>query len=169
MKQKLIITIIALVIIVGTIVWYTSSHKAVAPETAPGTSQNSGSNDEVTGDVPGDSPENNPTIPTSATIAASTQVPGDSVTIDNAFLEKPGFISIHEVTSTGQAGVVIGSSNYLSVGPKQDLEVKAPIKAGAKYIAMLRTDNGDKKFNAATDEPVLNNNIVLMTMFSVSQ
>ena len=168
MKQKVIIAIVAAIIIAGGIYLYVQNHKAVAPVvTDTNTSQNS--EDLAPGDVPGDSPESNPTIPTSDTIAVSTQIPGDSVTIDNVFLSKPGFVTIHEVTSKGMAGNIVGTSGLLGVGAKQDLEVRAAIKPGAKYIAMVRMDNGDKKFNAQQDEAVMKNNTPLMIMFSVSQ
>ena len=166
MKQKVIIAIIAAVIIAGGIYLYVKDRKAVAPvidETAQS------SEELAPGDVPGDTPESNPTVPTSDTIAVSTQIPGDSVTIDNVFLSKPGFVTIHEVTTKGQAGNIVGTSGLLGVGAKQDLEVRAAIKPGAKYIAMVRMDNGDKKFNAQQDEAVMKNNTALMIMFSVSQ
>lgn len=123
------------------------------------------SNINVNGDVQNDTTTENPTIPTSDTIAVSTQVAGDSITIDNAFLEKAGFISIHEVDAKGNAGAVVGVTNLLGVGAKQDLEIKAPVKAGAKYIAMLRMDDGDKKFDVK-DLAVTKNKIAVMTMFS---
>lgn len=169
MKQKVIIAIIAILIIVGAVIWYVSSNKAVAPETNTNTAQNTDGTPLAPGDVPGDAPETNPTIPTSDTIAVSTQIPGSSVTIDNVFLSKPGFVSIHEVTSKGQPGAVIGNSGLLGTGAKQDLEITAPIKPGAKYIAMVRVDNGDKKFNAVQDDAVLKDALPLMILFSVSQ
>ena len=169
MKQKYVIAIIALIVIAGGVYWYISQNKAVAPETNTGTEQTDNPDANFIGDVPGDSPDNNPTIPTADTVAVSTQVTGSSVTIDNAFLEKPGFISIHEVDSKGKAGAIIGTSGLLGIGAKQDLEVKATLKAGSKYIAMLRVDDGDKKFDTAKDVAVMKNGIAVMTMFSVSQ
>lgn len=168
MKQKVIIAIVAIIVILGGIYWYMSSNKAVAPEgDSTITQDNPDAN--FKGDVPSDAQTPNPTIPTSATIAVSTQVAGDSITVDNAFLEKAGFISIHEVDSKGKAGAVIGVSGLLGSGAKQDLEIKAAVKAGSKYIAMLRQDDGDKKFDATKDAAVMKNNIDVMTMFSVSQ
>ena len=168
MNQKIIIAIVAVIVILLAVFLYVSNNKAVAPEINTNTAQNSNT-DLPPGDVPGDAPETNPTIPTSDTIAVSTQIPGDSVTIDNVFLSKPGFISIHEVNSKGQAGNIIGNSGLLNIGAKQDLEIKATLFPGAKYIAMVRVDNGDKKFNATQDEAVMKDGSSLMIMFSVSQ
>ena len=170
MNQKIIISIIAVLVIGGAIVWYVSSNKAVAPETKMDTTQNNTNQAELPpGEVPGDDPATNPTIPTSDTIAVSTQVPGSSATIDNVFLSKPGFVTIHEATSKGQPGNIVGTSGLLGVGAKQDLEINAPLKPGAKYIAMVRMDNGDKKFNAGQDTAVMKNDLPLMILFSVSK
>lgn len=169
MKQKVIIIIVVAIVILGGIYLYMRNNKAGAPENINTENLNSAEQEQdYVGDVPGDAPDTS-NMPTTATVAVSTQVPGDSVTIDNVFLEKAGFVSIHEVTSKGMAGNIIGTSGLLTAGNKQDLEIRAALKAGAKYIAMLRLDNGDKKFNAEADEPVTNNNIPIMTMFSVSQ
>lgn len=169
MKQKIIIAIIAILIIVGAVAWYVSSNKAVAPETNTNTAQNTDGTPLAPGDVPGDAPETNPTIPTSDTIAVSTQIPGDYVTIDNVFLSQPGFIDIHESTSNGQPGKSVGVSGLLGVGAKQDLEVKATIKPGAKYFAVIHVDDGDKKYNYPADAAATKNGLPLQIMFSVSQ
>lgn len=170
MKQKVIATIVALIVIVGGLYWYVSNNKAMAPEVNSNTAENTSSSDKpLTGDVPGDAPDTNPTVPTTDTIAVSTQIPGSSVTIDNVFLSKPGFVVIHEATANGKPGEIIGSSGLLGVGAKQDLEINATIKPGAKYYAMVHMDNGDKKFTAALDLPVTKDGGPVMTMFSVTQ
>lgn len=166
MKQKVILIVVAIIVIVGGIYWVMNRNKVVAPENNINTNQNTG---EITGELPKDNPDNNPTVPTSDTIAVSTQVAGNSITVDNAFLEKAGFITIHSVDSKGKPGAIIGTSGLLSVGAKQDLEINAPVKSGEKYMAMLHIDDGDKKFDAAKDLVVKKNGIELMTMFSVSQ
>ena len=150
MKQKVIIAVIAIIIILGAIIWYVSGQKAVAPENNNTVSENIDP-DLPTSEIPKDSIESNPTIPTSDTIAVSTQIPGESVTIDNVFLSKPGFVTIHEVNAKGMPGNIIGTSGLLTVGAKQDLEINANTTPGAKYIAMVRVDDGDKKFNTDQD------------------
>lgn len=166
-KQTLMLGLIAAIVVAGGVYLYMSRNQAVAPD-----SNNTDSNinlGNLNGNVPNDSNTSNPTIPTSDTIAVSTQVSGDSITVDNAFLEKAGYISIHEVDSKGKPTTVIGSSGLLGVGAKQDLEIKAMVKSGSKYIAMLRVDNGDKKFNVAQDPAVTKDGIAVMTLFDVSQ
>ncbi len=169
MKQNIIIGVIVAIVVVSGIAWYVSQNKASAPESNDNSNtETQTKEEEFVGDVVGD-PQTADYTPTSATVAVSTQVPGDSVTVDNAFLDKAGFVVIHEANATGQPGNVVGSSGLLSAGAKQDLEISAPLKAGAKYIAMLYVDNGDKKFTVTTDTPVKVNDIALMTLFSVSQ
>jgi hypothetical protein len=168
MKQKILIVILALILIISGAYLYIK-HQNQA--TAPGNTNTDVTTDfppDEPGDVPGD-PEADPQTPTSDTVAVSTQIPGTSATIDNAYLSKPGFIVIYEANTTGQPGTLVGTSGLLGTGPKQDLEIKATLKPGGKYIAMLRTDNGDKKFSAATDLAVTNKNIPVMVLFSVSQ
>ncbi len=166
MKQKVILIILVIIVIVGGLYWFMNRNKVAAPENNVNTNQ---SNSEIIGELPKDNPDNNPTVPTSDTIAVSTQVAGNSITVDNAYLEKAGFITIHSVDSKGKAGEIIGTSGLLSVGAKQDLEINVPVKAGEKYIAMLRVDDGDKKFDANKDISVTKGGINVMTMFSVSQ
>ncbi len=168
MKQKVIIAVVAIVVIFGGIYLYVSNNKAVAPETSTNVSENTNT-DLPPGDVPGDKPETNPTIPTSDTIAVSTQVPGDSVTIDNVYLSKPGFVDIHEATSNGQPGKSVGVSGLLGVGAKQDLEIKATLEAGKKYFAVIHVDNGDKKYTYPADAAAMKDGLPLQTLFSVSQ
>lgn len=168
MKQKVIIAVIAIIVILGGIYYFMSQNKVTAPETNTNTSTGS-TQDENNPNFSGDANETVPTTTSTDTIAVSTQVSGDSVIVDSAYLEKAGYISIQEVDSKGKAGAVIGVSGLLTAGAKQDLEINATLKSGAKYMAVLRTDDGDKKFDALKDLAVKKDNIDLMTMFSVSQ
>lgn len=167
MKQKhwIMLIIIAIIIGAGLFVYI---QKNYGPESDDLTVNDTNQITEPIGDVPNDANTPNP-APTTDTVAVSTQLAGDSVTIDNVFLSKAGFITIHEVDAKGKAGKIIGTSGLLSTGGKQDLEIKAMLVAGSKYIAMLREDNGDKKFTDSLDKAVTNKGIPVMTMFSVSQ
>lgn len=169
MKQKIIIALgIALVVGLGIYVYTQNRNNADTTNNLNMQNNEPQEGDVVGNEVPSD-PDEDPQTPTSDTIAVSTQTPGDSVTIDNVFLSKAGFITIHETDAKGMAGTIVGTSGLLSVGAKQDLQVAAVLKSGAKYIAMVRADNGDKKFNANQDAAILNNGVAVMIMFSVSQ
>lgn len=169
MKQKVIVIVVLVVILLIGGYWYFNGKNSANNSNGNNTNSTySQTNNTSKGDVPGDSGPN-PQTPTTDTIAVSTQVPGNSINIDNAYLSEPGFIVIHEATADGKPGNIIASSGLLGVGPIQDLEIKVTVKAGAKYFAMLHKDNGDKKFNVATDAPITANDIPIMTLFSVSQ
>ena len=173
MKQKIIIAVIAVIIIGGGIYWFVfgpgSTRFCCAPnDNTQEQTENTPQEGDVVGEVPGD-PEEDPLTPTSDTIAVSTQIAGSSVTIDNVFLSKPGFIDIHESTSNGQPGKSVGVSGYLGVGAKQDLEINAPIVAGKKYFAVVHFDNGDKKYTYPADAAAMKDNLPVQAMFSVAQ
>lgn len=168
MKQKVIIAVVVIALIAVGIYAYTRSGKDNTVNDDNQTNNANMSNeDDIIGEVPGD-PDEDPQTPTSDTIAVSTQLAGEYVTIDNAFLSKPGFIVILEAGANGQPGKAIGSSGYLSVGAKQDLEVPAKIAAGGKYYAAVYADNGDKKYTTV-DTAASKDNLPIQTMFSVSQ
>lgn len=167
MKQKIIIGIVVAIVVLGGLYLYMQNNDDA---TNQNTNQNANDPQEgdVVGDVPGD-PDEDPQTPTTDTIAVSTQIAGDSVTIDNVFLSKPGYIDIHEATSNGQPGKSVGVSGYLEVGAKQDLEVRAPIVGGAKYFAVVHVDDGDKKYDYPADAAAMRDGLPVQVMFSVSQ
>ncbi len=152
MKQKLLYGLVAAIIIAGGgYLLLNKSNKATAPEVI--SNQNS---DDLPETVPTDSPAsinaNSPVaIPSKNTLAISTQTAGSEITIDNVFLEKPGFVVIHEIKNDSPS-TVIGSSGLLQAGPGQDITFKANLKAGTTYFALLYADNGDKKFTLGTDK-----------------
>lgn len=167
MKQKIIIAIVAVLVILAGIYIYTQQDDS---QTADNNNQTNDMPQEgdIVGEVPGD-PDEDPQTPTSDTIAVSTQIAGDSVIIDNVFLSKPGFIDIHEATSAGQPGKSVGVSGYLGTGAKQDLTINAQIVAGAKYFAVVHVDDGDKKYNFPSDAAATKNGLPVQVLFSVSQ
>lgn len=168
MKQKVIIAIIAMLVIVAAVFVYTHKRNNQVTNITETNQNNEPQEGDIVGDIPGD-PKEDPLTPTSDTIAVSTQVPGNSVTIDNVYLSKPGFIDIHESTSNGQPGKSVGVSGYLGVGAKQDLEITATLAPGGKYFAVVHVDNGDKKYTYPTDAAAMSNGLPVQTMFSVSQ
>lgn len=170
MKQKIywVIGIVAVLVILLFIYKTKSSStpETTKQDTTPITNSDTTNNNSDT-DIPKD-PDNDPQTPTSETIAVSTQLPGSSITVDNAYLSQPGFIEIREATSNGAPGKSVGSSGYLTTGPKQDLIVNAKVDTSHKYYAIIVVDNGDKKFGS-TDTPALKNGLPVQTLFSVSQ
>ncbi len=155
MKQKLLYGLAAaLVIAGGGYLLLNSGNEATAPVTqntnieTPLPTDIPASTDQLNTNSSGISPN---TPPTKNTLVLSTQLAGPEITIDNVYLEQPGFIVIHEIKNDAPS-TVIGSSGWLSAGPGQDISFKANLKAGSTYFALLYQDNGDKKFNIASDK-----------------
>lgn len=155
MKQKLLYGLAAAILIAGGAYFLLNSgNKAEAP--VSGTSNNSSDVPPITevvtdeGFIPTDT--NYKTAPpTKNTLVFSTQTAGSQVIVDNVYLEKPGFIVIHEVKNDNP-GTIVGSSGWLPSGPGQDISFKSTLKSGVTYFGLLYEDNGDKKFNSATDK-----------------
>lgn len=170
MKQKIIIAIVIALLAIAGIYLYMNSQNKDSKEINNNeqTTQDQSQKDDIVGDVPMD-PKEDPLAPTTDTIAVSPQIAGSSVTIDNVFLSKPGFIDIHEATAAGEPGKSVGVSGYLGVGAKQDLEITAPIVAGKKYFAVVHYDNGDKKYTYPADAAAMKDSLPIQALFSVSQ
>ena len=90
-------------------------------------------------------------------IYVAEQMPGYSVSIQVVRIEKPGFVEIHE-DANGKPGKILGQSALLSAGESKDLppiSLSRSIKNGETIYAMLHFDNGDGKFEASNDKPVI--------------
>jgi len=90
-------------------------------------------------------------------IYVSDQIPGYSVSVQVVHLEKPGFVVIHE-DADGTPGKILGVSALLAAGETKNLSsitLSRAIKDNETIYAMLHFDNGDGKFDAANDKPVI--------------
>ncbi len=152
MKQKYIWEgIIAIILIVGLIWFFTKDHQVTAP--TYDNSQNS-ANTQTTLENPTNTTPATNQLTSNDTISVSTQPNNSkSVTIDNANLSKPGFIVIVIPGPSGKLNQVLGSSKLLTAGAKQDLEItiKDPLDSSIDYTALIYADDGDKKFNISKD------------------
>lgn len=153
-KKYYLVGVIILVVIAAIIFFTSKGNKAVAPENIDMTNQNEQSNNET--DIPEPTNETTATntLPeTTSALAVSTQIAGSEVTIDNFFLEEPGFIVIHSQSNNG-LGEILGRSGYLGAGNGQDLLISATIEAGTNYLAVIYSDDGSRTFNNE-DSPLL--------------
>ncbi len=151
MKQKKVYIIVAILIIAAlAYLFFFTGNKATAPVTTDETSNTViGENTEHPENVNGAA--QSPLAATKNTLAISTQESGSQITIDNYYLEKPGYIVIHEIKNDSP-GTVVGTSGLLKAGAGQDLTFQATLKPNTTYFALLYEDNGDKKFNLASDK-----------------
>lgn len=106
-------------------------------------------------------------------IYAAEQLPGNSVIISVARLEKPGFVVIHE-DNAGTPGNILGVSNLLQEGETRDLpaiQLSRTTEDGEDIYAMLHLDDGDGIFDAVKDLPALDSttNSPVMTTVTISK
>jgi len=99
-------------------------------------------------------------------VLVSDYTAGKTATVASVLLENPGYVMIHEDVS-GKPGAIIGTSALLPAGESSDVVVnlKRASKEGEVLYAMLHRDDGDGKFQATTDLPLMDSqgNVVVMS------
>ncbi len=122
--------------------------------------------EDVSADVPGGA---STLLVGNNAIAVFSQPAGESVATTLVILEDGGYVVLHESTN-GVPGAIIGSSEYLSAGAYDKLEVSfdTPQENGQEVIAMLHRDNGDQVFNAGDDAAVVENGGPIFTVFQLN-
>ena len=96
------------------------------------------------------------------------QYPGNVVYLTSVQLSSPGWVVIH-ADNQGQPGEIIGSTYFdKGINPGKITLTKSMIDGGT-YYAMIHSDDGDKKFNAAKDLPIKNSaGSIIMQIFHAS-
>ncbi len=90
-------------------------------------------------------------------IYAAEQLPSQTVSVALVRLANPGFVVIHE-DNGGAPGQILGQSAVLSVGEIKNLSpitLSRSTKDGETLYVVLHSDDGDGRFNATKDKPVL--------------
>lgn len=126
MQNNIIIGVLVVTVIVG-VFWYTNK----------GTSMEEALNNSVD-------------------IAITPQNVTQSVFIDRVVLDKPGFVSVREVTD-GKIGQILEISDYLESGEYRNIviEIGESPQDGTDLIVILHQDNGDFGFNPSQDKIVV--------------
>jgi hypothetical protein len=86
-------------------------------------------------------------------IMISDQFPGNIVYVSSVQLAQPGFIVIH-ADNAGTPGAVIGYQYFEKGTYPGKITLTSSTIEGGIYYAMLHSDNGDKKLDAAKDLPL---------------
>jgi hypothetical protein len=86
-------------------------------------------------------------------IIMADQFPGNVVFVSSVQLAKGGWVVIHK-DNAGKPGDIIGSTYFDSGINPGKVTLTASTVEGGVYYAMLHTDDGDKKFDAAKDLPL---------------
>ncbi len=84
------------------------------------------------------------------------QKPGKTITVHTAVFGEKGFVVIHQ-DAAGKPGTILGSSRLLGTGSSEAIEItlSRESKNGEALYAMLHADDGDGKFDANKDKPIL--------------
>ncbi len=106
----------------------------------------------------------------SNSIVAADMRPSDVLSLDSVTLAHGGFVAIHE-DANGTPGKIIGVSAYLPAGTRTAVPVKLSrtTKDGELLYALLHLDDGDQKFDAELDRPVLVGGVPVLMRFHVDK
>ena len=142
--QKVILAIIAIVIVVGLVAYFTRSSSTVVTTTSTKTAQNTTPQPAA--------------IPTTNTLTLAENVSGSTAVVAHATLTQLAYIVIY---GKGAGGIAqLGSSVVL--GPGEYTNVRIPLSPAVKakdvIVAVLHADNGNGTFNADEDLSILENN-----------
>ena len=101
---------------------------------------------------------------------ADQEIMDGNVIINQAYLDKPGYIVIHQVKLDGKPGKVIGRSDLIS-GKVENIKIKVEDYLGrGELIAMLHYDNGDGRYEfPGPDNPVKVAGVIAQVKFKVIQ
>lgn len=91
-------------------------------------------------------------------LVVANQSVEDSIFVDTAILEVPGYVVIHRAEEDGSVGEVIGFSDLLPAGETEDFVIllDEEVFVGEELIAMLHADDGDAFFEfPGADQPIL--------------
>lgn len=101
-------------------------------------------------------------------IVMSDQFPGNVVFLSSVTLANGGWVEIHK-DNNGVPGEIIGSQYFEKGINTGKITLTKPTVEGGLYYAMLHSDDGDKKFDAAKDLPLKNTKgDIIMKMFRAS-
>ena len=106
-------------------------------------------------------------------IYAAEQAPGQEFSVAVVYLEKPGFVVVHE-DNAGKPGQILSASALLPAGENKNtppIALPRATKDGETLYAMLHLDNGDGQFDAVKDKPAQDKvgGVPVMMIIGVSQ
>jgi len=101
---------------------------------------------------------------------ADQEIMDGAVIVSHVYLDKPGYVVIHQVKLDGKPGKVIGRSDLLE-GKVENLRIKVEDYLGrGELIAMLHYDNGNGKYEfPGPDAPVKVAGVIAQVKFRIIQ
>lgn len=167
--QKTVVAFVAGLLIGGLLVWVFSGDTADSPtetgmdaetemsaENDQDTDSDTANSDSATDttDSSDTSTVNEPTMEVGeGSLSVSDQTAGSVVTIRSAtFPTDDGWVAVRTMNN-GTLGNILGAARYSkSQGlVPEEVELLAPTRAGSEYAVVFFTENGDRKFDLATD------------------
>jgi hypothetical protein len=101
-------------------------------------------------------------------IVMSDQYPGDVVYLNSAQFANPGWVVI-DADNNGTPGAILGETYFASGINPGKISLSQPMVDGGTYYAIMYNDDGNQKFNTATDKPLTDaNGNVIMKVFHAS-
>ena len=90
-------------------------------------------------------------------IMVDEQEAGEIAYINLAVLDEPGFVVVYDVGNDGKQADLVGHSDYLEKGQKENVpvEIDPAMEVGVSYIAVLHGDDGDQDFGSEVEDKVL--------------
>jgi hypothetical protein len=112
---------------------------------------------------------------TPSTVGATNRIvmpdmvyPGNVVYLNSAQFENPGWVVV-KADNSGVPGKVLGETYFTSGINPGKITLSSPMIDGGTYYAVMYSDNGDQKFDPATDQPLTDaNGNVIMKVFHAS-
>ncbi|MCH7952057.1 hypothetical protein IH980_04955 [Patescibacteria group bacterium] len=158
------VVIILAVVLIAYAIWTTQTQRPTAPAVEEVV-------EEVT-EAGEASPSGEVRIFEDSEVEISDTTLGDTVIATRVLLSVPGYVVIHE-DADGKPGAIIGASDLLPKGESEGMvvELDRPTEEGEVLYAMLHFDDGDLEFDAASDDPIIDEegNIVLMKFVIIEQ
>lgn len=144
-KTHLTLVAVALLAISGGVFWYQTRNQSIPTSSSPQVSEQKSNSSAIV-------------MEGGNAINVESQEGGDTIEVDLAILDEPGFVVIHKATKDDKLGEVVGHSDLLLKGQNKDvvIEVDPAAKKGDVYFAMLHGDSdGDKDYGSADEDKPL--------------
>lgn len=156
MKNTLWLIIILVIVVLG-IGYFTFQKPSTLQTTEPQTTQQSNDQEPIQSQplaLVGDN-----------AINIANQQAGNEIQVDFAIIEDGGYVVIHE-DNVGKPGTIVGNSDYLAPGRSDGVSIslKKASQDGETLYAMLHNDDGNERFQAASDLPIRDEqgNVIVM-------
>lgn len=102
-------------------------------------------------------------------VVMNDQYPGNVVYLNSAQFEKAGWVVV-QANNAGTPGKILGQTYFAAGISPGKVNLSESMIDGGTYYAVMYSDNGDKKFDAKTDKPLVdaNGNVIMKVFHATS-